>query len=164
MPRQKPGQSNQDIGTPDVLLSAACRRLRILNFGWDLAASAENAIHGCGPGRGGEGRFFDIEQNGLAMMWPKHGWSWLNPPFGGIKHWALKCCEEAELGASTAMLIPASPGANWWAAYVDGQAYVLFLNGRVTFKGHDKPYPKDLALVLYTPAHMVGYEVWDWRV
>lgn len=171
MPRQKPGQSEQNVSTPPILIRAACAKLHIPYFAWDLAASAENAIADC------RHRYFDETANALVQDWTRLGkrvdslgqlsagsnWNWLNPPFKNIAVWAEKCFTESQRGASTALLVPAATGSNWYNDWVHGYGYVLNLHGRVTFVGHTKPYPKDLILVLYTPTGFNGVEMWDWR-
>lgn len=156
MPPQRPGRSRQDYGTPPRFLDAVRWRLRIAAFALDIAASAENAV--C-P------RFYTDEDNALRpeRRWRAEGWSWLNPPFASMEPWVTKAALEATGGAHIAMLVPAAVGANWWARWVAPFAYVVFLNGRLTFVGKTAPYPKDCALLLYHPWGMVGTEVWAWR-
>lgn len=156
MPQQKPGKSEQSVETPDELIVAVKRRLCIEEFSIDLAADVQNAKAAF---------YYDEKTNALEQPWMTvRGWNWCNPPYANLKLWTLKSFNETvEFGAHTAMLVPAAPGANWWRDWVDGIAHVLFLNGRVTFKGHDKPYPKDLALLLYSPIVWGGYEVWSWK-
>ena len=160
MPKQKPGASKQDYGTPEAFIDAAQRKLGD-GFVWDLAANDSNAV---------AVGYFDEKANSLIQDWNAiQGWDgpcwlWLNPPFANIRPWVKKCWEESQKGAKVACLVPASVGANWWAEYVDGKAHVLFLQGRLTFKGETTPYPKDCALLLYNHTYVGGYEVWNWRV
>lgn len=159
MPQQKPGRSKQDVGTPPVLLDAVERRFGRL--GLDLAASHDNAI--C------EG-YFTEEDDSLSLDWnklPKQSQSinmWLNPPFANIEPWAKKCSEYQTnyKRAKIFFLTPASVGSNWFANHVYNKAYVIFLQGRITFVGHNKPYPKDCMLSVFGLG-MHGFEVWDWR-
>lgn len=161
VPPQKPGRSKQDYRTPPEFVSALERHLGIDHFRWDLAASAENCIGGvCG---------FDSEQeDALSRSW-RFGyggqvcWAYCNPPFAHLEPWAYKAWNESLLGAYTAMLVPAGIGSNWWRNWVDGKAYVLILNGRLTFVGETTPYPKDLCVLLYAPFLRGGYAVWNWR-
>ena len=179
MPKQKPGQSEQVVCTPDNFLAAVKQRLGIQQFTWDLAATRKNSV--CGPEW-----CYTEQDNALVQPWNllrnvitrepdgDHGdilrttterqWNWCNPPFSNLRAWVFKAWRESEdFGACTAMLVPASVGANWWKDYVEGKAYVTFLNGRLTFKGHDKPYPKDMALLLYAPYLQGGSCVWRWK-
>lgn len=153
MPVQKPGRSKQDYGTPKDLLFAVKNRLKIPNFSCDIAASPENAV--CDD-------YITEEQNALTMEWPR-GWNWLNPPFEKLMPWVHKASDEAEKGASTVMLVPASVGSNWWSTYVEFYAYAVFLNPRITFVGEKHPYPKDCALLFYTPFGFTGHEIWRWK-
>lgn len=159
MPLQKPGRSEQVVCTPPEFLQALKSRLGISQFDIDVAADESNHVAEVwyGPGSG-------FNSDGLQADWCiTIGWNWCNPPFGNIQPWVQKGFEEAVRGAKTAMLVPASTGANWWAEYVNGIAHVLLLQGRLTFVGHTTPYPKDLALLLYSPIVWGGYEVWKWK-
>lgn len=157
MPAQKPGRSKQDYQTPPAFLAAIKHRLHIDAFAIDLAASKENAVADV---------FYTEEDDSLNphLKWDWYGcWGWLNPPFGHLEPWVAKAASEAKKGAHIAMLVPAAVGSNWWKTYVDETAHVLFLNGRLTFVGAKGPYPKDCALLLYTPYCFGGYEVWKWK-
>lgn len=174
MPRQRPGLSEQSVGTPVEFVEAACRKLYINWFNWDLAASAGNTKVSIDADEAFrfERRYFNEADDALRQPWHRlneyaldegQPWSWLNPPFGHIAPWARKCCEESQLGAHIAMLVPASIGANWWSDYVQGWSFVLALRSRIQFIGHDHIYPKDLALCLYTPTRFNGLDYWDWQ-
>lgn len=156
MPLQKPGRSKQDWATPPAFIFAVKRRLND-GFVVDLAADENNSV---APAH------FNESQNSLIQDWggaTVGGWGWLNPPYGDLRPWAEKAANESLDGARIAMLVPSSTGSNWWRDYVVNDAYILFLNGRLTFVGADGPYPKDLALLLYTPFIRSGSAVWDWR-
>ena len=157
-PRQKPGRSEQAVGTPPEFIEAVVRFLGIDRFDVDLAATPENAC----------AFVFLTEEDdaldpGVSWVYPG-GWNWLNPPFGKIGPWVRKASEQAALGAHTAVLIPASLGARWWIDHVVGNARIVPLDGRITFVGQTDPYPKDCALLLYGPDVEVGYApAWQWR-
>lgn len=153
VPKQKPGQSKQDYQTPPEFLVALKNRLGIQDFDIDLAASKENAV--CLS-------YYDEEMDSLKQSWVRKGWGFCNPPYANIRPWVKKACDEVQKGAKVAILVPAAVGANWWRDYVDQQASVWFLNGRLTFVGAAGPYPKDCAVLLYGPFHPV-YSVWNWR-
>jgi phage N-6-adenine-methyltransferase len=159
VPKQKPGNSKQDYGTPDNFIQAVKRRLGISRFAVDFAADASNAK---AP------HYFTRESDGLAQEWAKftaHGWGWCNPEFANIEPWAKKAAECRSNGGKVAFLVPASVGSNWFANYVDGYALVLALNGRLAFMP-DRPtwlYPKDCILALYHRDIEPGFKVWDWR-
>lgn len=159
MPRQKPGKSKQNYGTPPELLQAVMRRLDIPEFSWDLAADESNkVVYGS--------NFYTESDNALVQPWNpvRNGWAWCNPPYAHIEPWVARASWSARTqGAHIAMLLPAGVGSNWWAYHVHNEAHVLLMHGRVTFVGADGPYPKDTALLLYSPAVRGGYEVWSWR-
>lgn len=171
-PRQKPGRSEQTVVTPMAFVERVERWLGT-RFEWDLAADASNCIlrrrsHISGNLEGpvswfGPGSPTAEDALSAEMRWPRIGWLWCNPPFSDLALWVEKARDERWHGAKTAMLVPASTGANWWLNHVDGTAEILLLNGRITFDGHTSPYPKDLALLLYAPDRWPGYHVWDWR-
>jgi phage N-6-adenine-methyltransferase len=158
-PQQKPGRSRQDYSTPPEFLEAVRKRLNIEDFDCDLAASFENAV---------TPRHYTRHEDALVQPWTiGRGWNWLNPPFSGIGPWVKKAWGQSTLfGVSTAVLIPAAVGSNWWREWVHQKAVVLFLNPRLTFVGCKDPYPKDCALLLYSPAPYYAakqYEVWTWK-
>ena len=155
VPIQKPGRSKQDYQTPLEFLIAVRSKLWITDFAIDLAASAQNSVvSGC---------YYDEAVDSLKQTWQFGSWCWLNPPYADIRPWVEKAAHESALGARIAMLVPASVGANWWKDYVVNSSYQLFLNGRLTFAGCTTPYPKDCALLLYTPFIRSGNAVWEWR-
>jgi phage N-6-adenine-methyltransferase len=158
MPKQKPGKSKQDYGTPKSFLESV--QMVYGPIVWDLAASAANSKAGsC---------FYDEKQDSLKQDWYKlskmfpHGWLWLNPPFANIGQWAKKCHEESQLGANILMLTPASVGSNWFAKYCHNNCNVVFIRPRLTFDGAADPYPKDCMLTVWQPNSDPGYEIWDW--
>lgn len=154
VPVQKPGRSKQDYQTPPEFLTAVKKRLKIDQFDIDLAASESNKV---------ATMFYDETMNSLAdyNRWKVgSGWAWLNPPYSNIRQWVEKASREK---ANVAMLVPASPGSNWWVECVEPHAYISFLVGRLTFVGEGSPYPKDSALLLFSPWGFVGHEYWRWK-
>jgi phage N-6-adenine-methyltransferase len=156
-PRQKPGRSKQDYGTPPTLLAAVKARLGISRFDCDLAASRENTV---AP--------ICITANTDALLLKSWafglGWNWINPPFARIAPWVEKAhWQGVQRGVKTAVLIPAGVGSKWWREWVHNRAQVLFLSPRVTFVGCTDPYPKDCALLLYGNGYEGEYECWNWR-
>jgi phage N-6-adenine-methyltransferase len=157
MPKQQPGNSRQDYETPWELVKAVCSRLMIPQFSLDVAASQQNAK---AP------NYYTEADDALQKPWlrmPNGHWNWCNPPFGKCDAFTAKAVAESAVGASTAMLVPASVGSNWWRHNVVHFAYQVFLNGRITFVGAEDPYPKDCAILLYTPWGFIGQEIWHWR-
>ena len=152
---EQSGKSKQNYGTPWEFIQAVKLKLPINDFTVDLAADELNAKAAF---------FYTEEDDALIQDWSQWVgmWCWLNPPFEDITPWVEKAYKESLVGAQVAMLVPLSI-AQWWLDWVDRKAYVFMLNGRITFEGETKPYPKDCALLLYTPSGMKGYEVWKWR-
>jgi len=166
MPAQKPGASKQNYRTPVAFLDAVKTRLGITQFDCDICADHENAVAPL---------YFTKEDSALAAPTWKlgDGWNWMNPEYRAIAPWVERAANESVLSDTrTAILIPASVGSNWWAKHVHGIAHVLLLNGRIPFMP-EKPdwlYPKDCALLLYSPEYTAcicngdwPYEVWNWR-
>jgi phage N-6-adenine-methyltransferase len=154
MPKQRPGLSKQDYQTPTEFLEALKKKLKIKEFAIDLAASTKNTV---------ATSYYTEKDNSLVQPWDVEGWGFCNPPYSKITPWVMKAYFEGLLGAWVAMLIPSATGSNWWRDWVHGKAWVMFLNGRLTFVGETAPYPKDHALLLYGPYAMHGYEIFKWR-
>ncbi len=144
------GGSRQDYKTPKTLMTSIYQRFGIPGFTLDAAASPENTQAEC---------FYSETDNGLILPWMS--WTWCNPPFGDIAPWVRKADAEQKRGASSVILVPASVGSNWWKNWVHDKAHVVFLNGRITFVGATDPYPKDCALLMYSP-FSGGYSIWSW--
>jgi len=150
-----PEKGEQVVGTPDDFLSAVESRWGRLGF--DLACDGENNVLGI-PG-------FTPEENALERIWPhvsaRGSWNWLNPPFKNISPWVEKAGSEGE---KVIILVPASIGSRWYAEHVEGKALVIPILGRMTFKGHSSPYPKDMMLIIFGLHGLVGMQpAWDWR-
>jgi len=153
-------RSKQDIGTPRNFLDAIERRFgRIV---WDLAANAENSVadeHYYGPGS-------KYGENALILPWSgsgrrTHGTLFLNPPFGMIEPWALRCSEYRDRAGWLLLLVPAAVGSNWFQQHVAPNAFVFELVDRLTFVGSTQPYPKDLVLACFGFG-VNGREPWHW--
>jgi phage N-6-adenine-methyltransferase len=141
--------NRQDYPTPRDFV-ASVENVLGERFGWDAAASAENAV--CKAWSG----------DSLNIDWPTDKLVWLNPPFGDGANFARKCAVEAERGVRIVGLFLAAVGSRWFAEYVDGRARVVFVRPRLTFVGETQPFNRDLMLIMYgvlTP----GYETWNWK-
>jgi phage N-6-adenine-methyltransferase len=146
------GNSEQSVGTPEVFMSAV--RSRFDTIYWDLAASAENAK---AP------KWISEQEDSLTLDWGAlPGNLWLNPPYSNIAPWAAKCAERKNDARWTMLLVPASVGSIWFQDHVAPNAFVLELVGRLTFVGHNQPYPKDLILAAFGFG-VVGRAAWKWR-
>lgn len=172
-PKQKPGQSKQDYGTPWPLIRAIEARWGSLTI--DLAATAENAK---AP------QFITPEEDSLKQNWDSRitmsGLGWLNPPFADIEPWAAKCADLFPLSPML-MLTPASIGAEWFAEYCEHNTKIVGLRPRIKFEGcHnlDKnkmrkcddyclgcaSYPKDCMLTLWGSRFInePHFQTWRW--
>lgn len=154
-PTQRPGRSVQTVATPAEFTRAVLNRLRQDDFKIDLAASLENRV---------TEEFISEEEDSFSVDWlERRGWCWLNPPFSNIRPWVTKAwASRCQFGTQIVVLVPAAVGANWWRDWVDGKAYITYLNGRITFVGHKHGYPKDCALLLYAPFLEGGSCTWKW--
>jgi phage N-6-adenine-methyltransferase len=153
MPIQKPGKSEQTVGTPDDLIDAVEARFGKLFV--DLASDKRNAK---------AEEFITPEQDSLKAKWRDYSDQimWLNPPFGDIPPWAAKCARtKLRRGGRILLLVPAGVGTNWFAESIFEKALVLFLRSRVKFVGHKQGFPKDLMLCVY--GEKPGIELWDWK-
>lgn len=163
-PKQKPGSSKQDYGTPWPLIHAIEARWGKLTI--DLAARADNAKAPI---------FITPEDNSLKEDWSArigNGNAWLNMEFGDIEPWVKKCNlwlhrPKPALRGSIKTLTPASIGSEWFAEFCEGCVKVVGLRPRIKFEGcHtlDKmtrlrkcdesclgcaSYPKDTMLMLW---------------
>lgn len=145
------GKSRQDYATPVEFIEAVKKKFHLYGFYLDAAADANNS----------KGRiYYDEAANGLLQPW--ESWTWCNPPYANIEPWVKKAWAERVDGHCSMLLVPASVGANWWKNWVHDCAHVYFLNGRITFQGETDPYPKDCALLVYSPFSSGGYDIWTW--
>jgi phage N-6-adenine-methyltransferase len=151
-PKQKPGRSKQDYGTPRVFLDAVERRFGTIDF--DLAAHEENRV--CAE-------FYSPEQDSLSQSWalPGRRVCWLNPPFADLDPWARKVAECRDYMRWTLMLVPASIDAHWYRDHVIGKMMIWGIP-RIQFVGTTANYPK--ALMLLGAGYGVsGHAYWRWN-
>lgn len=156
-PKQKPGKSEQSVATPWEFIQALERRFGKLTI--DLAANSENAktTHYIGDGIDSLAAEWKIASDPIR--------AWLNPPFARIEPWVAKCEFQRSLldeGDAIFLLVPASVGANWYWNHVARPADVYALSPRMTFIGHEDPYPKDLILAVYTKHSGDVFKRWEW--
>lgn len=127
-----------DHGTPQWLFDRLNERFK---FKMDLAASGKNKL--CD-------KYFSEKDNGLELTWPK-GWSWCNPPYGkSLIYWAKKAYEQSEEGRDCIMLLPARTDTKWFHQYIlPFASAVIFIRGRLTFKGEPASAPFPSMLVVW---------------
>jgi len=165
-PRDK-NKTKQDYGTDPKLFEKLNKRFE---FTWDLACDESNCLvrNANGTALGYTYPLCDALLGGWHEI---DGWLFLNPPFSNIEPWAKLCHEESLRGAKIVLLTPASVGSNWYRDHVHNKAEVIFLNGRLTFKG-TKPnpktgkidaYPKDCQISVFNRSAYSGFKVWDWK-
>ena len=170
----KGSSSKQDYSTPGDFIAAVIKRFGPIGF--DLAAHRFNTkapIYYAPPEHEGLDVHLGLEPcfgyDALKQNWAQaaeaaHGNAlWLNPEFRRIAPWAQKCLisvPDLLPDQLLLFLVPASVGSDWFEKYVFGNAYVIFLNGRLCFDGIEL-YPKDCLLAVY--GHEPGFEVWKWR-
>ena len=114
----------------------------IFNFSLDVCALPENAK--CE-------NYYTPKDDGLSKPWMEG--VWCNPPYGReISAWVKKAYEESqkEYNSFVLMLLPARTDTKWWWEYVQGQATLFFIKGRVKFGDHNvgAPFPSVLALYM----------------
>jgi hypothetical protein len=161
-PKQKPHRSEQDVGTPPEFMRAVTERFGTVS--WDLAATRANKVAPLWLGPGSKDG-----ENSLAVDWamlpgPAGTVKWLNPEFGNIAPFAKKCAQQApaEGRGTIVMLVPASVGTGWFSRYVHRRALVLALSPRLTFVGHEHPFPKDLMVCVYGRWVVPAFDTWRW--
>jgi hypothetical protein len=167
MPDQKPGKSRQDYCSPDNFIAAVVNRFGPIAV--DLAAKDESVSRGK--------RFVSLKQDSLsvAVSWEelgqrhyenRNGCLYLNPPFADIAPWMRKAWSYGHGfhpdRLPLVMLVPASVGSNWFNQFVHGEALVLALNPRLTFKGETAAYPKDCLAIVWNYG-VAAFDVWVWK-
>jgi len=159
MPRQKPGLSEQVVGTPWEFIEAVEERFGSLTL--DLASTEDlsKAEH-----------FISPEEDTFSVPWVKRlrrlggGNAWLNPEFGDIRPYTERMATQArklDKGEKLLLLVPASVGSHWFADHVWEKALILFLRPRLKFIGHKTHFPKDLLLAVY--GEEPGVALWQWQ-
>lgn len=71
--------------------------------------------------------------NGLELEWKDK--TYVNPPYSKPLPWVKKAIEENKKGKTIAMLLKVDTSTRWYAKLVEAKAHILFLNGRLKFKG-----------------------------
>jgi phage N-6-adenine-methyltransferase len=164
-PVQKPGKSEQVVGTPWELIRAVEKRWGKLKL--DLAAS-DDGSNAKAPAWFGPTDDYLSQEFVSGKGLPDDALCWCNPPFANIRPWAKKWREDSQKGARIIALVPLTT-CGWFADEVEGHARVIGLVERVTFEGHTKPYPKDCMLLLYgkvdeRTSYLPGFETWRWKL
>lgn len=82
--------------------------------------------------------------------WPDR--SYVNPPFANTKLWFKKAIEQLAKGKFMVFLVPVNSDTAYWRELVF--PYVtdfILISSHVTFVGYDKPFPRELCLLVFDP-------------
>lgn len=90
--------------------------------------------------------FFTKEQDGLKQEWKQD--FFMNPPYSDVGNWIYKAWTQwKKWNVNGLCLVFSKTDTKWWHQYVEGQAEVHFIKGRLRFckdgiSGKDPaPYP-----------------------
>jgi site-specific DNA-methyltransferase (adenine-specific) len=128
MQRSVTSLPRQDWETPHWLFEQLDKEF---HFTLDGAANAENSK--CEW-------YIDEITDALSVSW-KDNVVFLNPPYGRgrmLESWLRKGYEEAQKGATSVWILPASTDTYWWHDYVMTAAEIRFIHGRLHFSGAKK--------------------------
>lgn len=130
--------------TPDALFKVFDDRF---HFTLDVCANADNHK---------VNKYYGIEADGLIQNWG-HNVCWMSPPYDrALKRWVRRAAEECFYhGATVVGLLPARTDSKWWAEWVIPFASeIIFLTGRVRFKGAKNSAPFGSVVVVWLPSHV----------
>ena len=155
--------------TPDDLLAT------VQAFGSYVGAkgiSLDPATVKENPTRAQKIRTPDCEPDGLDADWwyvaGDGALIYCNPPYRAA--WYSKIAEEAQhlrWGQHMIALLPAKPGAGYFQDLVEHAAAVVFIRGRLTFKGAPDPAPFESALMYFGTKPMqfrAQFEKYGWAI
>lgn len=95
----------------------------------------------------------DFSFDGLEVTWSKELACFVNPPYSRIKDWVKKCYDEWKLGSTVILLIPARTCTKYFHDYINNNAEIRFIKGRVKFihpdGRHKKPAPFPSILCIF---------------
>ena len=74
---------------------------------------------------------YDGSFDGLEIEWGDV--NFVNPPYSRMKEWVKKCHDEWRKGKTVIMLIPPRTCTSYWHDYIEGNAHVRFIRGRIKF-------------------------------
>ena len=71
---------------------------------------------------------------------------YINPPYSKPLPWIKRAIEEQRKGKTIVMLLKSDTSTIWFHDYVVPNARVIFIKGRVNFKGGPSPFPNLIAI------------------
>ena len=95
---------------------------------------------------------FDYSFDGLEISWSREKVCFVNPPYSQIKDWVKKSHDEWVLGSEIILLIPARTDTRYFHDYINDNAQVRFIKGRLKFIHPDgrnsksAPFPSILCI------------------
>jgi phage N-6-adenine-methyltransferase len=95
---------------------------------------------------------FDYSFDGLEISWSREKVCFVNPPYSKIKDWVKKSHDEWVLGSEIILLIPARTDTRYFHDYINDNAQVRFIKGRLKFIHPDgrnsksAPFPSILCI------------------
>lgn len=110
-------------------------------FGFTLDVCATNLNAKCLT-------YFTREDDGLSRGWGVET-CWMNPPYGReIGKWVEKAYRASLHGATVVCLLPARTDTRWWHDFVNDNAEVRFIRGRLRFGNakNSAPFPSVIAV------------------
>jgi phage N-6-adenine-methyltransferase len=145
-------------------------------FTLDAAADEFNALCDCFFTEHGKYLYSQLEiveiesdVDGLTGIWD--GKTFCNPPYGrGIGAWFEKAYNEAQLGKTCVLLVPARTDTAYWHEYAMKADEIRLIRGRVKFESEDgktlnsAPFPS--AIVIFRkkdPEINVRVRSWSWK-
>lgn len=127
------GKREQEILTPPWLCELLVKQ-------WGCIA-----LDPCSPETPNVGALCYYTHSGLDADWLDG--TYCNPPYGDLKLWLAKACEEAKQGHRLALLVPARTSRKWYRKALDGR-WVVELDP-LKFVGFDAGFPAPLHLICF---------------
>jgi site-specific DNA-methyltransferase (adenine-specific) len=90
--------------------------------------------------------------NGLECNWSRTQVNFCNPPYSEMKDWVKKAHDEWQKGSTVILLIPPRTCTKYFHDYINHNAEIRFIKGRVKFihpvtgEGKSAPFPSILCI------------------
>jgi len=122
----------------------------IFNFTLDPCATKENTK--CS-------KFYTKEDDGLSKSWIGER-VFVNPPYSGMEAWMNKCrLEHEENKVDVVILAPSRTDRGWLQDHAKSIHYILFIRGRLKFKGGSYGAPFPSCLIFFCPLYPKDIEI-----